>query len=171
LERDGWAWKEGGLSLQDLQEIREDRGLQPYSIKSVSELLAQSHDIFAPCAGSGTLNKDVARALAARWVIEGANLPTTPEAHKILTAKGVAVVPDLLANAGGVFASWIEWSQNMREAPIDKASVAQHVWDRLYSETLRLWEKTRLERVRLIALAAEKVIAAEALRGRLPRIR
>lgn len=69
-------------------------------------------DIVIPAAIDGTLTADIAARVTARLVVEGANGPSTPQAEAILHAAGSAVVPDLLANAGGVISSYYEWVQN-----------------------------------------------------------
>jgi glutamate dehydrogenase (NAD(P)+) len=70
-------------------------------------------DIFAPCANDGTLNVNNAGSLQAKIVIEGANGPTTYAADNILAERGVQVIPDMLANVGGVSVSYFEWLKNL----------------------------------------------------------
>ncbi len=77
-----------------------------------AELLEVECDILAPSALENQLTKDNAAKVKAKVVLELANGPTTPEADEILTKKGVTVVPDILANAGGVTVSYFEWVQN-----------------------------------------------------------
>jgi glutamate dehydrogenase (NAD(P)+) len=69
-------------------------------------------DILIPAALENQLTSDNAGCVKARIVVEGANGPTTPEAHKMLHDRGVFVVPDILANSGGVTGSYFEWVQN-----------------------------------------------------------
>lgn len=69
-------------------------------------------DILIPAALAGQINKDNANKIKTRIIVEGANGPTTPEADDILTSKGIVIVPDVLANAGGVTVSYFEWVQN-----------------------------------------------------------
>ena len=78
------------------------------------EIIGLDCDFFCPCAAQGVLNQDTAGSLKARFVVEGANSPTTPEAEQILTDRGVILVPDFLANAGGVIGSYYEWAQNLQ---------------------------------------------------------
>jgi glutamate dehydrogenase (NAD(P)+) len=79
---------------------------------SNEELLALDVDVLIPAALENQLTEDNAGAVRAKIVIEGANGPTTPTAHQMLHERGVFVVPDILANAGGVTASYFEWVQN-----------------------------------------------------------
>ena len=69
-------------------------------------------DILVPAALENQITAANAADVRARVIIEGANGPTTPEAHRLLHERGVFVVPDILANAGGVTASYFEWVQN-----------------------------------------------------------
>lgn len=78
------------------------------------ELLELDVDILAPCALSGVLTEANADRVRARWVLEGANGPTTPEADMVLHDNGVTVIPDILANAGGVVVSYFEWVQGLQ---------------------------------------------------------
>lgn len=75
-------------------------------------------DVLIPAALGGVLTEETASRITARVVVEGANLPTTPAADAVLADRGVTVVPDLLANAGGVTASYLEWEQNVQQTSI-----------------------------------------------------
>lgn len=75
-------------------------------------LLTAQADVVFPCALSGAINADIARKMRCRYVVEGANGPTTPDADEILAGLGVVVVPDVYANSGGVVCSYLEQCQN-----------------------------------------------------------
>ena len=102
-----------------LAHIREGGKLPEYAHAVVDaitpeELIALDCDVFVPAALGGTIHAGNADAIAARLIIEGANSPTTPAADEILIDKGKVVVPDVLANAGGVVVSYFEWVQNLQ---------------------------------------------------------
>ena len=78
------------------------------------ELLTQDVDVLVPAALGEVLTEQVAKDLRARMVVEAANGPTVPEADEILAHRGIAVLPDILANAGGVTVSYFEWAQNIQ---------------------------------------------------------
>ncbi|MEM1415543.1 MAG: glutamate dehydrogenase, partial [Myxococcota bacterium] len=71
-------------------------------------------DVLIPAALASVLTKDNAADVRARIIVEGANGPTTPEADAIFAQRGIHVIPDVYANAGGVTVSYFEWSQNMQ---------------------------------------------------------
>jgi glutamate dehydrogenase/leucine dehydrogenase len=111
--------------------VHSSNGLDPYDVrkhksktgsvvsykdsKNVTneEVLETKCDILIPAALENQIRRDNANRIKARIVVEGANGPTTPEADKILFEKGILLVPDILANAGGVATSYFEWVQNL----------------------------------------------------------
>jgi glutamate dehydrogenase (NAD(P)+) len=86
-------------------------------------LLTEPCDILLPAALGGVLNKENANHIEARMIVEGANGPTTPEADEIFSKRGIHVVPDIYANAGGVTVSYFEWAQNMQHFYWDEERV------------------------------------------------
>jgi len=85
-------------------------GAEPFEKELVLE---QKVDVLFPCAMENQIRKDNADKIKATIICEGANGPTTPDADKILDKKGILVVPDILANGGGVTVSYFEWVQNL----------------------------------------------------------
>ncbi|KAG2310059.1 hypothetical protein Bca52824_021616 [Brassica carinata] len=79
-----------------------------------NELLIHECDVLIPCALGGVLNKENAGDVKAKFIIEAANHPTDPDADEILSKKGVIILPDIYANAGGVTVSYFEWVQNIQ---------------------------------------------------------
>ncbi len=98
---------------------------------SNAELLATECEILVPAAIGGVLHAGNAGAVRARMVVEGANGPTTPEADRILDERRVLVVPDVLANAGGVIVSYLEWTQNTQNVTWERAQVDAELSRRL----------------------------------------
>lgn len=116
-----------------------------------AELLAMEVTVLAPCAIELQLTMENAAAVQASIICEGANGPTTPEADDILEAKGVMVIPDILANGGGVTVSYFEWVQNLyryfwpekeviekQNALMRKAFKAVYEKSKQYNVTLRV---------------------------------
>ena len=79
-----------------------------------AELLELEVDVLAPCALENQITSENADRIKAKVITEGANGPTTPEADEILFKKGITVIPDILANSGGVVVSYFEWVQNLQ---------------------------------------------------------
>jgi glutamate dehydrogenase (NAD(P)+) len=114
-----------------------------------------------------------ADSLNCRMVLEGANSPLTPAADAILEDKGVAIVPDLLANAGGVVVSYFEWVQNLQHFRWDETEVNERlakIMRRAYGEVAERCESggTSL-RVAAYSLGIERVVEADQTRGYIPK--
>jgi glutamate dehydrogenase/leucine dehydrogenase len=103
-----------GLDIPALFEHARTNGSledAPGNRISNEELLLLDVDVLAPCAKENQITADNAPSIRAAALVEGANGPTTPEADTILDERDIFVVPDILANAGGVVASYVEWRQ------------------------------------------------------------
>ena len=129
-------------------------------------------DIMIPAALEGQVTKDNAGKIKARMLIEGANGPTTPEADDILNDKGVLVVPDVIANAGGVTVSYFEWVQNASSFFWTEKDINDRL-DRVLSEAFEgIWQVAASRRVNLrtatYITACSRVLEARALRGLYP---
>jgi len=115
----GGIYNEKGLPISELVHrysgreggIREYKDAQQVDNMSLLELPC---DILIPAAISAQITKDNADKIKAKLVVEGANGPLTPDADHILSDKGIHVVPDVLANAGGVIVSYFEWVQDLQ---------------------------------------------------------
>ena len=112
-------YNENGLDMEALFKEFQEKGFITNKAgygKEISnaELLALDVDVLAPCALENQLTSENAGKVRAKIVVEGANGPTTPEADAILRQNGVLVVPDILANCGGVVVSYFEWVQNLQ---------------------------------------------------------
>lgn len=112
-------YNENGLDMEAIIKEFQEKGFITNEAgygKEISnaELLALDVDVLAPCALENQLTSKNAGKVRAKIVVEGANGPTTPEADVILRQNGVLVVPDILANCGGVVVSYFEWVQNLQ---------------------------------------------------------
>lgn len=111
----GGIYDEDGLDITYLLERRDSFGIVSNLFNhtiSNQELIEKECDVLIPAAIGGQITKDNADNLKCKIVIEAANGPTTKEGAKILKEKGIFVVPDVLANSGGVIVSYFEWCQN-----------------------------------------------------------
>ncbi len=112
----GGAYKEDGMCAYELAQFVKDngtvKGFPGSKDISATEILELDVDILIPAALENVITRENAGKIKAKIIAEGANGPTTPEADEILFANGVHVIPDVLANAGGVTVSYMEWVQN-----------------------------------------------------------
>ncbi|MBI2162075.1 MAG: Glu/Leu/Phe/Val dehydrogenase [Candidatus Rokubacteria bacterium] len=139
----GGIWNPHGIDIRQLEaHIAEAGGVGGFpgaDPVSNAELLERPCDILIPAAVGGQIREDNADRIKATIVAEGANGPTTPEADVILRDRGVTVIPDIVANAGGVVVSYFEWVQGLqyyfwRESEI--VSRLQEVMTRAFN---RVW--------------------------------
>lgn len=128
------------------------------------ELLALDVDILVPAATEGVIVGDNADKVRAKYIIEMANGPITPEADKILNEKGIVVVPDILANSGGVTVSYFEWYQNMHGEKWEVDDVLSKLELKLEKSFLEGWDLAKEKGVSLreafYLLAIKRVVEA-----------
>ncbi len=126
-------------------------------------------DVFVPAALAGTINRKTVELLKCKMVLEGANSPTTPAADEALEEKGIFVIPDILANSGGVIVSYFEWVQNLQHFRWDEHEVSERLIDivrRAYREARgRSLERDISLRLASYELGMERVAEAERTRG------
>tara|TARA_R110002020_G_scaffold75315_8_gene191765 strand:- start:79 stop:1356 length:1278 start_codon:yes stop_codon:yes gene_type:complete len=136
------------------------------------EALELEADLLVPAAVEGVLNRGNAQRVKARIVVEGANGPTTREADRILAERGVLVVPDILANAGGVIVSYFEWVQSNQAFRWSLDEVESRLEGRIlggWNDVSRFASLHGLTlRAAATALAVQRVTEAHRLRGLYP---
>lgn len=136
------------------------------------ELLSLDCDILVPAALEDQITEENADKIKAKLIAEATNGPTTPEADKILEEKGVFVIPDILANAGGVTVSYFEWVQDLqsyfwteRELNLKLRDIMRKAFDNVYRISQ---EKSVSMRKASLMLAIERVAEATRIRGLYP---
>jgi glutamate dehydrogenase (NAD(P)+) len=129
-------------------------------------------ELAVPAALAGAIDAGVAETLGARVVVEAANGPTTPEADAVLDRRGVVVVPDILANAGGVTVSYFEWAQSRQGFAWEEELVAARLRRTMEAAFTGVWAKADALSVSLRraahVVALERVAEAIAARGLFP---
>jgi glutamate dehydrogenase (NAD(P)+) len=178
MELEGGIYSEEGLNIDNLIKWTEDeRLLRDYKDDSVKEITNEELfkiecDILVPAATQNQITKANADDINCEIILEGANGPTTPEADKILNAKGIMVIPDILANSGGVCVSYFEYIQDMHA----------YFWklDRIYNELKNIildafemvWDISQERKVSLrtaaYIIAVSRIARAIELRGVFP---
>jgi glutamate dehydrogenase (NAD(P)+) len=166
---DGIDLDAAGLYYRERQQLTDFPGGDAISNE---ELLACECDVLIPAARENTLDASVAPHVQARVVVEGANGPTTPEADEILRDSGVTILPDILANAGGVTVSYFEWVQGLDAYFWDLPRVRselQRVMDRAFDAVNAKADSADCDyRTAAYSIAIERVVDAMRLKGLFP---
>jgi glutamate dehydrogenase/leucine dehydrogenase len=149
----GGVWNSQGLDIRLLEEhVKESGsvvGFPGADPISNSDILEQPCDICLPAATGSQIREDNAHKIQARLIIEGANGPTTPEADAILRARDVIVVPDILANAGGVVVSYFEWVQGLQFYFWKESEIIARLQEIMTRAFTRVWNASKRENVDL----------------------
>jgi len=169
----GGIYKADGLNPASLLKFKAETGTvvgyEGSKVISNEELLMLKCDFLIPAAIERQINASNADKIQASAIVEGANGPTTPEADKILHEKGVLVVPDILANAGGVTVSYLEWVQNLKRETWTLDEVNSKLESKIVSAYAAVLETARKYEVNLrdgaMLLAVGRVAEAIKLLG------
>jgi glutamate dehydrogenase (NAD(P)+) len=172
----GGIYNEKGLDIPRLlayvSEMGKVEGFNGSQAVGNKELLELPCDILVPAALGGQITEANADKLNCKIIVEGANGPTTPEADVILHDKGVIVVPDILANAGGVTVSYFEWVQGMMHLFWSEDEVNQRleqIMGRACDQVLELSTKSNLRpRMAALRIGVSRIAEAKRLRGLYP---
>jgi glutamate dehydrogenase (NAD(P)+) len=160
------------LAIARKQETGRLEGLKDTESLTNEELLLLDCDILAPCALEQVITARNADKVKAKLIVEGANGPTTPAGDEILEDKGAMVLPDVLANAGGVVVSYFEWVQGLQEYFWKEDEVNARLNDitsRAFHETWTTYEaKSTTMRIAAYGLAVQRVAEATMTRGLYP---
>jgi glutamate dehydrogenase (NAD(P)+) len=167
---------EAGIDVQAAiahkQETGALEGLRGTKTVTNEELLLLDCDVLAPCALEQVITRDNADQVKARIICEGANGPITPGADEILDEKGVLILPDIMANAGGVVVSYFEWVQGLQEYFWKEDEVNSKLRDittRAFNETWRMSQERKTSmRLAAYGLAVRRVADATITRGLYP---
>jgi len=143
----GGIFNEDGLDPDAVEAYKKEHGsLKGYpGVKEISnaELLALACDVLIPAALENQITKDNAKDIKAKFILELANGPTTTEADDILFERGIPIVPDILANSGGVTVSTFEWEQNLKGEHWKEKEVFKKLKAMLDKETKGVWEESK----------------------------
>jgi glutamate dehydrogenase (NAD(P)+) len=173
----GGIYSSKGLDPEDVLKTKKEKGSVIYyegAEKQITneDILLLDVDILVPAAIENVITEKNARDVKAKLIIEVANGPVTSEADKILHEKGVISVPDILASAGGVVASHIEWMHNRMGGYITEDEAKRLLEQRMASNAVALWDywhklgtEKHSMREAAYTLAVERVVNAMKLRG------
>jgi glutamate dehydrogenase (NAD(P)+) len=136
------------------------------------DLLKLDCDVLVPAALENQITSQNALDIKAKLIVEGANGPTTPEADEILRKRGVILVPDILANAGGVTVSYFEWVQDLQSFFWSEHEInarLESIMTRSFKEVLSIRDEKKVDmRMAAYLLAVNRVAVATADRGIYP---
>jgi glutamate dehydrogenase (NAD(P)+) len=175
----GGCYKPDGLDIPAIQAymVAHKNSLEGYTaagVKKISntELLTCDCDVLIPCALQNQLTEAVADSVKAKYIVEGANGPTSVEADTILNKKGVIILPDILSNAGGVIVSYFEWVQNIQELTWEEEQINEtlkKILIRSFGQVLDIVKEYQVSfRIAAYMLAISKLAKAKKIRGVFP---
>jgi glutamate dehydrogenase/leucine dehydrogenase len=172
-------YKPKGINVERAAEYagENNKSLKGYSEPGLQTITHEEFwrlpvDILFPAALENQINENNAKTIKAKIIIEGANGPTTVEADKILEKKGTAIIPDILANAGGVVVSYFEWVQNLEAFVWEEEYINSNLSKIMARAFDEVWQLSREKKVpmRMAAymVALSRVVKAKKLRGVFP---
>jgi len=172
----GAVYNEKGLDIFSLLKHKEETGgvtgFNKAQAMNGEELLAQKADVLIPAALEGQINEKNAAKIKASIIVEGANSPTTLEAESILNGKDTLVIPDILANSGGVLVSYFEWVQDLQHFFWDESEINQkleHIMKKAFAEVIYIKEHKKVDlRMAAMILGVSRVAKAIEARGVFP---
>ncbi len=141
----GGIYNSAGLDIDKVYQVKQKTGsvVNTEDTDSITneEILTLDVDVLAPAAVENVITEQNAEDIKAKYIIELANGPTTPEADKILFEREVVVVPDILANAGGVTVSYFEWYQNLHNETWSKEEVFEKLKQKIKPAFEQVYKK------------------------------
>ena len=171
----GGIFKADGLNPEEVNRTKMEQGsvinFQKQGIEKISnnEILELECDVLVPSALDNVIAKDNADKIKAKIVLELANGPTAPEADEVLFKKGLIVLPDVLANAGGVVVSYFEWVQNNSGFYWSEKEVLEKLQPIMVGAFKKVWNLSKEKNISLreaaFALAIGRIVKAMELRG------
>ena len=171
----GAIYNKNGINIPELfKHIAKNSSVKDFdgADNFDDEILEIECDILIPAAVGGVIKSSNAENIKAKIIVEGANSPTTLSADKILRDNGVLLIPDILANAGGVTASYFEWVQNTQNYLWKEKELHDRLIDVLTSAFEEVWiisEKNKVDlRTAALIKGIKKVAAAKLTRGLFP---
>ncbi|MCL2684170.1 MAG: Glu/Leu/Phe/Val dehydrogenase [Synergistaceae bacterium] len=174
--RNTW-YSDAGLDVEDLLKYTSNapRGkLHGYEapgveVRDVDDVLYTDCDVLIPAALENCINEKNASRINARYIFEGSNGPVTPEADETLSGKGIVVVPDILANSGGVIGSYFEWAQNLSGLTWEDEDYENKLVELIRKNFKRVWNYARERELPMrqasFLFAVERVARAQQARG------
>ena len=138
--------KQDGIDIKALQDFKKANGtlagFPGSQTITNAELLELACDVLIPAALENQITSENVERIKAKFILELANGPITPEADEVLFARGIPTIPDILANAGGVTVSTFEWEQNLKGEHWSEADVNKKLLDIMETQSKTIYEKS-----------------------------
>lgn len=172
----GAVYNPKGLNINDVLKFKSQNktlvGYKPADNITLEELVTIDCDVLIPAATEGQINSNNAKTVKAKIIAEGANAPTTQDADIILNDKGIVILPDILANAGGVVVSYFEWVQDLQRFFWKEAEIYQRLEEIMvnaYKQVRVLSADKKVDmRTAALMLGVKRVAEAIEIRGLYP---
>lgn len=175
----GGKYCKDGLNINELIDFLEagEKFIKNYSKPGVedisnADLLELKVNILIPAAQENQITKENAERILANYIIEAANGPITFEADKILEERNITIIPDILANAGGVIVSYFEWVQNIQFLLWDEDHTSKMLEDIITKSFDAVWNLSQAKgispRIAAYMIAVSRVVEAKKIRGIFP---
>ncbi len=174
----GGIYCKNGLNADSISEYIEGGGLlKDYDAPDVlhisnQEILTCECDVLVPAALENQINEDIAENLKCKFIVEGANGPTTEKGDEVLEKKGISLIPDIFANSGGVIVSYFEWVQNIQTLTWEKSQVnemLENIMTKAFMEMKAEKNKSGCSfRMAAYIIALRRLIHAEEIKGIFP---
>jgi len=159
------------LQSQPGRFIKDYDGPGVTHITNDALLLAEA-DVLVPAAMENQITKEIAEQIRARVIVEGANGPTAADADEVLERRGIRIVPDILANAGGVVVSYFEWVQNIQSLTWDEEEVNRTLEKIMIRAFNEVWDEAKKSNTTLRMgahmVAIGRIVKAKRIRGVFP---
>ena len=172
----GGIYNESGIDIESLiRHVKENKAIADFpdvEIITNEELLTLDCDVLIPASIEGQITRYNADKVKAGIIVEGANGPTTPEADRILSEHGVCVIPDILANSGGVVISYFEWVQDLQFYFWKENEIHQRlkeIMSNVFNSVLAMSQEKKIDmRMAAWMLGISRISEAQKLRGLYP---
>ena len=172
----GGIYNKGGINIKNLiQHIKENKEIADFhNVNTITneELITLDCDVLIPAAIEGQITEHNANDIKAKIIVEGANGPTTPEADKVLYGRDVLLIPDILANSGGVIISYFEWVQDLQFYFWKEREILQRLREimaNIFNSVLSLSREKKVDmRTAAWMLGVSRISEAQKIRGLYP---